>query len=124
MGSGGCFYSSCLKGEAFPVDVLLFWENLQIRPMGNVRHFRRIRKNDTLFVFLKTFVFREHLVNLCVFRGNLVNSLEHLQIIPLGNVRIFRRIRKNDTPFLKTCVFFAEFAGSRAGDPLRTPNGG
>ena len=56
LGSGGFVYSSCLKGEAFPVDFLLCLENLQILPMGNVRHFRRIHKNDTLF--LKMFVFR------------------------------------------------------------------
>ena len=74
--------------------------------MGNVRHFRRIRKHDALF--LNMCVFREHLVNVCVFRWNLVNYLENLQILPLGNVRLFRRIRKNDAPFLKTCVFFAE----------------
>ena len=55
-------------------------------------------------------VFREHLVNLYVFRGNLVNYWGNIQIIPLGNVRLFRRIRKNDTPFLKTCVFFAEIS--------------
>ena len=54
-------------------------------------------------------VFREHLVNLCVFRGNLVNYLENLQIIPLGSVRLFRRIRKPD-PLLKTCVVLAEIA--------------
>ena len=82
------------------------WGNLQILPLGNVRLFRIIRKNDILF--LKMCVLREHLVNLCVFRGNLVKSWENLQILPLGNVRLFRRIRKNDTPFLKTCVFFAE----------------
>ena len=63
------------------------FENLQIIPLGNVRLFRRIRKNDTSF--LKPLAFREHLVNLCVFRGHLVNYLENLQIIPLGNVRIF-----------------------------------
>ena len=79
------------------------WENLQILPLGNVRLFRRIRKNDTLF--LKMCVFREQLVNLCVFRGNLVNSWENLQIIPLGNVRIFRRIRKKYVFFLKIAVF-------------------
>ena len=61
--------------------------------MGNVRHFRRIRKHDTLFL------------KMCVFRLNLVNSLENLQIIPLGNVRHFHIIRKNDTLFLKMCVF-------------------
>ena len=60
--------------------------------------------------FLNMCVFHEYLVNLCVFRGNLVNYLENLQIPPLGNVRLFRRIRKNDGPFLKTCVFFTEFA--------------
>ena len=38
--------------------------------MGNVRHFRRIRKNDVLF--LKMCVFREHLLNLCVFREHLM----------------------------------------------------
>ena len=43
-----------------------FYENLQILPLGNVRLFRRIRKNDTLF--LKMCVFREHLVNVCAFR--------------------------------------------------------
>ena len=48
------------------------WENLQILPMGNVRHFRRIRKNDALF--LKMCVFREILLNLCIFREHLVNS--------------------------------------------------
>ena len=93
MGSGGFCYSSCLKGEAFPVDFLLFLENLQILPMGNVRHFRRIHENDTLF--LKIFVFRR----------NLVNSWENLQILPMGNVRHFRRIRKNDARFLNMCVF-------------------
>ena len=84
--------------------VVQFKENLQILPLGNVRLFCRIRKNDTLF--LNMCVFREHLVNLCVFRGHLVNSWENLQILPLGNVRLFRRIRKNDDPFLKTSVFF------------------
>ena len=68
-----------------------FYENLQTLPLGNVRLFRRIRRNDTLF--LKMF-----------FRWNLVNYLENLQILPLGNVRLFRRIRKNDTLFLKMCV--------------------
>ena len=48
--------------------VVPFYENLQILPMGNVRHFRRIRKNDILF--LKMCVFREYLVNLFAFRGN------------------------------------------------------
>ena len=80
-------------------------EDLQILPLGNVRLFRRIRKND--IIFLKMFAFREHLVNLCVFRLHLVNYWENLQILPLGNVRLFRIIRKNDGPFLKTCVFFA-----------------
>ena len=62
-----------------------------------MRLFRRIRKNDALF--LKMCVFRERLVNLCVVRGNVVNYWENIQIIPLGSVRLFRRIRKNDTPF-------------------------
>ena len=74
---------------------------MQILPLGNVRHFRRIHKNDTLFL------------KMCVFRGKLVNNLEHPQILPLGNVRHFRRIRKNDVPFLKTCVFFAEIGNFR-----------
>ena len=39
--------------------------------MGNVRHFRRIRKNVTLF--LKMHVFRAHLVNLHVLRLHVVN---------------------------------------------------
>ena len=60
--------------------------------MGNVRHFRRIRKNDILFL------------KICVFRKKIVNSLENLQIQPMGNVRHFRRIRKNDTLFLKMYV--------------------
>ena len=63
---------------------LVFLGNLQILPMGNVRHFRRIRKNDTLFL------------KMCVFREKIVNSLENLQILPMGNVRHFRRIREND----------------------------
>ena len=33
-----------------------FYENLQVLPMGNVRHFRRIHKNDA--PFLKLCVFR------------------------------------------------------------------
>ena len=70
-----------------------FLEILQILPMGNVRHFRIIHKNDA--IFLKMHVFRE----------NIVNSLEHLQILPMGNVRHFRRIHENDTLFLKMCVF-------------------
>ena len=49
-------------------------------------------------------VFREHLVNLCVFRGDFVNSWENLQIPPLGNVRLFRRIRKNEVIFPDTYV--------------------
>ena len=73
MGSGGFFYSSCLKGEAFPVDFLLFLQNLQILPMGSVRHFRRIHKNDALF--LKMCVFREKIHNLCVFRKHMLNLL-------------------------------------------------
>ena len=93
MGSGGFFYSSCLKCEAFPVDFLLFLENLQILPMGNVRHFRIIRKTDTLFL------------KICVFCRNVVNSWENLQILPMGNVRHFRRIHENDIIFLKVCVF-------------------
>ena len=61
--------------------------------MGNVRHFRIIRKNVTLFL------------NMCVFCGNVIDSGGNLQILPMGNVRHFRRIRKNDTLFLKMCVF-------------------
>ena len=53
------------------------WENLQIIPLGNVRLFRRIRKNDTRF--LKAYAFREHLVN----------YVENLQIITLGNMLLF-----------------------------------
>ena len=71
-----------------------FGENLQILPMGNVRHFRRFRKNDDLFCENVRFLY------------NLVNSWENLQILPLGNVRHFRRIRKNDVLFLKMCVFY------------------
>ena len=77
------------------------WENLQILPMGNVRIFRRIHKNDTTFL------------KMCVVREHLVNSWENLQILPMESVRLFRIIRKNDAPFLKTCVFFAEFAEIR-----------
>ena len=81
--------------------------------MGNVRHFRRIRKNDALFLKICVFrekllnlcIFREHLVNLCAFRRNLVSSLENLQILPLGNVRIFRRIHKHDTFFSENVCF-------------------
>ena len=47
------------------------WENLQILPMGNVRHFRRIRENDA--PFLKMCVFRENIQNLYVFRKNMLN---------------------------------------------------
>ena len=49
-------------------DFLAAWwqiyENLQIIPLGSVRLFRRIRKNDT--PFLKMCVFREHVV-ICAF---------------------------------------------------------
>ena len=94
MGSGGFFYSSCLKGEASPVFFfLLFLENLQILPMGNVRHFRRIHEHDNLFL------------KMCVFREHLVNSLKNLQILPMGNVRHFRRIHEHETLFLIMCVF-------------------
>ena len=70
-----------------------YLENIQILPMGNVRHFRIIHENDTLF--LKNYVFRR----------NLMNSLENLQILPMGNVRHFRRSRTNDVMFLKMFVF-------------------
>ena len=66
--------------------VVQFYENLQILPMGNVRHFRRIRKNETLFsenvrcprIFSEFVFFCRTLVNLCVFRSNLVNYLENI----------------------------------------------
>ena len=61
--------------------------------MGNVRHFRRIRENDAIFL------------KMCVFRRNVVNSLENLQIMSMGNVRHFRRIHENDTLFLKMYIF-------------------
>ena len=107
----------CLCSVFVFMFVVPFYENLQILPMGNVRHFRRIRKSD--IIFLKMCGFLEYLVNSCVFL-NIFGSCsclcsvfvaqfyENLQILPMGNVRHFRRIRKNDTPFLKTCVFFAE----------------
>ena len=84
------------------------WENLQILPMGNVIHFRRIHKNDVLF--LKICVFREYLVNLYVFRKNPPLTphpqfYKNLQILPMENVRHFRRIHKNDALFLKMYVF-------------------
>ena len=41
------------------------YENIQILPLGNVRLFRIIHKNDTLFMKINDFP--EHLVNLCVF---------------------------------------------------------
>ena len=96
----------CLCSVFVFMFAVQFYENLQITPLGNVRLFRIIRKNDVRF--LKMYVFSEHLVNLCVFSWTLVNYVENIQIIPLGNVRLFRRIRKNDGPFLKTCVFLAE----------------
>ena len=88
-------------------------ENLQILPMGNVRHFRRIHKKYGVFLKMCAFrenvlnlcVFREHLVSLCVSRGNLVNPLENLQVLPMGSMCHFRRIREHDTLFLKMCVF-------------------
>ena len=74
--------------------------NLQILPMGNVRQFRRIHENDTLFL------------NIYVFRRNLVNSLENLQILPMGNERLFRIIHENNTLFLKMCVFCGNLVNS------------
>ena len=110
-GKRASFSQNSQKWHPFFLTMFVFrrhlmndWKNLQILPMGNVRHFRRIRKNDTLF--LRMCVFCGNLVNLCAFRGNLVNYLGNLQNLPMGNVRNFRRIHKNDTPFLKTCVFF------------------
>ena len=109
FGQRWIFYSSCLKGEAFPVVFSLFLEHLQILPMGNVRHFRRIRKNDTLFQ------------KMCAVCGKLVNYLENLQILPLGNVRLFRIIRKNAT-FLSEnvrCLWkFSEFFGKYTNSTL------
>ena len=43
-------------------------ENLQILPMGNVRHFRRIRKNDV--PFLKMCVFFAEFAEMNIFRRN------------------------------------------------------
>ena len=130
------FFIPAWRVKHFRWIFLLFLENLQILPMGNVRHFRRIRENDA--IFLKMCVFRRHLVNsletlqilpmgnvrhfrrihkndtlflkMCVFRENLLNSSENLQILPMGNVRHFRRIHENDTLFLKMCVFLWKFS--------------
>ena len=77
FGQRWIFYSSCLKGEAFPVDFFIILENLQILPMGNVRHFRRIHKNDALFL------------KMCVFRKDFVIFWENLQIVPMVNVTSF-----------------------------------
>ena len=71
----------------FLYNLVNYLENLQILLLGNVRHFRRIHKNDALFP------------NMCVFSRKFDESLENLQILPMGNVRHFRRIRKNDGPF-------------------------
>ena len=68
-------------------------EKLEILPMGNVRHFRRIHENDILFL------------KMCVFREHLVNSLENLQILPVGNVRHFRRIHEHDNMFSENVCF-------------------
>ena len=61
--------------------------------MGNVRHFRRIRKNDALFSENVRFSWKF---------SELVGNLQNL---PMGNVRHFRRIHKNDVHFLKMCAF-------------------
>ena len=72
-----------------------YLEHIQILPLGSVRHFRRIRKNDIIFL------------KMCVFCLNLVNYLENIQIPPLGNVRNFRIIRKNCACFSENVRFTA-----------------
>ena len=86
---------------------MTYLENLQILPLGNVRHFRRFRKNDALFL------------KMCVVLWNLVNSSENLQILPLGNVRHFRRFRKYDALFVKMYVFLLKFRELFVKLPLR-----
>ena len=70
------------------------YENLQILPLGNVCHFRRIRKNDVL-IFLE----------MCVFPSTFSEFFENLQILPMGNVRHFHIIHKNETIFSENVRF-------------------
>ena len=60
----------------FCENLVNYLEHLQILPMGNVRHFRRIPENDILF--LKMYVFCEKKsVNLCVFIENCAFFVEN-----------------------------------------------
>ena len=84
---------------------LQFYENLEVLPMGNVRHFRRIHKKYGPFP-----------KKVC-FSLNSAEFVCFLQVLPMGNVRHFRRIHKNGAPLLKTGVFFAEFTESQLFSP-------
>ena len=56
-----CVFRECVSNLCVLYGMLLNSSgNLQILPMGNLRHFPIIRKNDTLF--LKMYVFRRNLV--------------------------------------------------------------
>ena len=92
MGRAGLLaVSHCLFSD-FLAARWQFCENLQILPLGNVRLFRRIRRNDVCF--LKMCVFRKHSVNVRVFRRKLMNYFGKSTNSTLG----------------KRASFFAEFA--------------
>ena len=62
------FVCFSLKFNEFLVEIRWIIENIQILPMGNVRHFRRILKNDA--PFLKTCVFFAEFTEISIFRQN------------------------------------------------------
>ena len=67
-----------LKLCVFRWNLVNYLENLQILPLGNVRHFRRIRKNDV--PFLKTCVFFAEFTEISIFRRTSVISVNKVTI--------------------------------------------
>ena len=79
----------------FSWKVCEFLGNLQILPMGNVRHFRRIRKNDALLLNIFVFVEIKWILG------------EIYKLYPWEACAIFAEFAKM-TPFCWTYAFFVE----------------
>ena len=83
-----------------------YWENIQILPMGNVRHFRRILKNDA--PFLKTCVFFAEFPEINIFYEN--------HLISANNANLCEFCEKRRTFSERGCRF-CEFSENGARFP-------